>query len=216
MDIEKVKQVIKDVIDEKLAATERDSARAELESVLSDTASKIEELNLALSTKLEEISCMMGELDTARTESEGKSSRIVELEEEVANLKSTVETKDKDLESVTSELASIKEVVEKAEKDKKLVIRLKELADLNVLRSGEKLEVQKEKVSLLTDEEFDSYKEDLVSLRKEFSTSFSTDNVVDKSVASLNIEGGVVEDTLSDYEKLGQALAENAKSRLRR
>jgi chromosome segregation ATPase len=222
MDIEKIKQVVDGVIEEKLSVVQTETSEENLDGLLTEASSKIEELNNVLISKVEEVASLVEQLENSSADLEKKNEKIVELENQISNLNGAMEVKDSELKSATAtlnslsdELLVLKETLDKLNKEKVLEIRLKELADLNILRQGDKLLSQKEKVSGLSDEDFEVYKDDLVSLRKEFSVGVTADNQLNSSVASLNIEGGI-ENSSSEYEKLGKVMAEKAKSRLRR
>lgn len=231
MDIEKVQQIVASMIDEKLTATEKEEAKAEMEAALLEAQAKLDELSEALQARSEEVASLTGELDAAKTDIEEKATAAVELQEKLEGLTTSVEEKEKTVEELQSEresasekskeleeeLTSLKKTLEDIEKAKRLDARLKELAAAKVLRTGEKLDAQTASVTEMDDETFASYKEDLISLRQEFASTSEegTGGRETAGAAPLDIENIPSDDVKETYRKMGEALANKAKNRLR-
>jgi chromosome segregation ATPase len=164
MDVDKVKELIKDVLKQSAEAglqADVEEALKEAEKSVSDLTDKIAEVEAKAAT------------DTATIET---------LESSKSELETELAAKKEEITSLTTEKESLLERAEKAEnvldtmkKDKLVSDRLTELTELKVARAGEALEAQTQLIREMSEEEFAAYKTDMVALREELLISVKAD-----------------------------------------
>lgn len=223
MDKIELKNQVRQVVDELFSAKEEAEIRKNTEAALEESANTIRDLTRALEGKntevaeLEEkisttesvVEELKSQLEAAKKESEDKDAKLEEAlknkDEEIAKVE---ESHKEELEAVTCKL------VEMSAK-----IRMAELEEAGVVNSDK--ESQEEKVKAMTDEEFASYKAELISIReaviKELEKSAKKEKEdndeedekkkkENKTKASLNLEIHK-DDVVSRYTELGKAMA---------
>jgi len=234
MDETKLVDNIKKVVDEIFSQKEKADQMQKTQDALNDSAKVIEDLTTSLeeaTTEAEKASTEAAEkIEAAKAESKEKDSKIEELTTEL-------EAAQKKVEDLEKELSSTKESLEKIEKDRLVELRMRELEEAKV-SSASDVEAQKAKIRELSDEEFASYKQDRVDLRKaiekELEAAASTETTqegnevsgeegtstpppnVDGQAgdsAAMNFETSSSNDITSKYAALGKAMAESFKSR---
>ena len=141
-----VAEVIKNLFDEKEEAKIREKTEAELQKA----ATSISELTTALEEKNAEVS----EFEEKASESEAK----------IQELTSELEAAKKELETANEKLGQSEKALEDMKKDRAAETRMSELEDAGVARSDK--DSQMAKVREMTDEDFASYKDELVSIRE--------------------------------------------------
>ncbi len=173
--------------------------------------SKVADENKALQIKIEELSIKTKELEDLVA---AREASLKEAEEKVV-------ASDERAAAAEAELANIAH-------DRRLEVRVSELAEAKILKSGEKAEAQKAKVREMSDEDFASYKEELIDLRqsveaaiKEVAGVETGDETVDiapplinkqdAAVAALNAENNEPT-SKSKFNALGAALAKRLKN----
>lgn len=149
MDKELKKQVA-DVVANLFNEKEEAEIRKNTEAELQKSATSISELTSALEDKNAEVAAF--EEKTSENE-----TRIQELESELEAAKTELET-------ASTELTETKQALEDMKKDRAAEVRINELEDAGVARSDR--DSQMTKVREMTDEEFASYKDELVSIRE--------------------------------------------------
>jgi len=158
---DKLKQEIASLVAEIFEGKKEEEHRAKTKKALETAASSIEDLTSKVSKNEETISSLeseKAELEVQVVSAKEESGKEVEaLKAELDSVKEEAATSKSDLETVSAELANMKqEAVAKT--------RIQELEIAGVLRSD--VEAQTEKVKGMSDEEFASYQEELVSIRK--------------------------------------------------
>lgn len=160
MDVEKVKDVVLEVLKDQLPDAEAAGVEEEVEAALKE-AEKI----------LSELTEKLAESETKRV---ADAATIEALTAEVEELKTACAALESDKAQLSEEVASTKGRAEKAEgellalnKDMTAAVRVKKLEEAKVLRLGDALDKQKASVREMSDEEFASYLEDLISFRDE-------------------------------------------------
>jgi chromosome segregation ATPase len=123
--------------------------RAETEKALQKSADTITELTEALEGK--------------NASDEEIATQINDLENKVTDLTSELEAAQKEVEESASKLAESESKIEEMRKDKAAEVRMNELVKAGVALSDK--DVQTAKIREMEDEEFGSYKDELVSLR---------------------------------------------------
>jgi chromosome segregation ATPase len=120
----------------------------------------------------------LGDMVTKLADSEKKLSDNASLIEEMEKVKETLTSElaavKADLEKVTSEkdvavskLATIEAAMKEIEDNKRLEVRTSELSSLKIARTGDALEKQNALVKTMTDEEFATYKAEMVAIRED-------------------------------------------------
>jgi septal ring factor EnvC (AmiA/AmiB activator) len=141
-----VAALVADLFDEKEEAEIRKRTEAELEKAASAISN--------LTTALEEKNTEAAEMEEKLTASD---TRVKELETELEAAK-------KELEEASTKLGEKEKILEDMKKDRAAEIRMAELEDAGVARTDR--ESQMNKVREMSDEDFASYKDELVSIRE--------------------------------------------------
>lgn len=141
-----VAQVVEDLFNEKEEADIRKRTEAELQKA----ASSISDLTTALEEKNTEVA----ELD----------EKLSEKSAEIEKLNSELEAAREELEKANEKLAESEKTLEDMMKDRAAEQRMVELEDAGVTRSDRESQIAK--VREMTDEDFASYKDELVSIRE--------------------------------------------------
>lgn len=222
MDIDKIKEIVKAAVDDSLSEKERATAFAEMEAIIAEAKTSIDDLTEALATKesaieeKEEALSALGEaketvgaeLAAKVEEFETLQAKIENLEADVAEKAATIETAEVSFVDLKAKFDDLGEKVMAAELAERLTKRVSKLEEAKVLRtSKEAIEKQRATVNEMTDEDFESYVAEMTALKKEFSVSDVP--APPKEVASFNFET-ISEEMAEKYKKLGEALAERA------
>jgi chromosome segregation ATPase len=149
MDKELKKQVaavVADLFNEKEEADIRSRTEAELQR----SAESISELTSALEDKNAEVAAV--------------EEKISENETRIQELESELEAAKTELETASTKLTETEQALEDMKKDRAAEVRMTELEDAGVARSDR--DSQMSKVREMTEEEFASYKDELVSIRE--------------------------------------------------
>ena len=146
---EELKKDVKAMVAEIFSQKEEDEKRAETEKALEKSANTITSLTEALEGK--------------NAEAEETASQITDLEAKIEELTSELEAAKNDAEEKAEKLIEAENTIEDMKKDKAAELRMAELAEAGVALSDK--DAQLAKVRDMEDEEFGSYKEELVSLR---------------------------------------------------
>jgi predicted nuclease with TOPRIM domain len=219
---DKLTDQIEKVVSAIFASKEEDTKRKKTEDALHASADKL--------TTLQE------ELDKTVQANTTQASEIADLTEQVKTVQSEKAALDQkfqeDLANVVSEKAKVDEAFEKLNLEYstlKMEItadkRMAELEKAGVVR--EQAAIQRDKVKVMSDEDFTSYCDELVAIKAQVIATLATkaaattDVVVDDAVppanvdttqavkAALNLETAPSQDLLSKYKDLGNALAQS-------
>lgn len=191
-------EAVREEVHKAIEKFEKEKESAEKQKLAEDMISKAKDTINSLSEELEAKKAELADLEDNRAEFEKK---FQELNEEVENLKAELDkaveaTKEQETraEAAENKLAEIT-------KDRTLDARVAELEEAKVLKTGDKLESQKAKVREMTDEEFASYKEDLVELRSEMEEAVRTEMAADKDSGDDEADVDVAPPTISKDNK---------------
>lgn len=143
---DQVSLLVAQLFDEKEEAEIRQQTQIELEK----SATTISELTSALEKK--------------NTEYSNIEEQFIASEDRIKELETKLEAAKKELETASKELVETKKALEDINKDRAAEKRMLELEDAGVARSDK--EDQMTKVREMSDEEFASYKGELVSIRE--------------------------------------------------
>jgi len=210
---EQLKKDIEAVVAEIFSQKEEAEKKLRTEEALQKAATTITELTEALE---------------AKNASEAEmAAEITSLKETIVDLTSKLEAAQKEVEVSAKKVAEAEKTVLEMKKDRAAEIRMQELVSAGVALANK--EAQLNKVREMSDEEFASYKDELLSLRKavEAELAKSIESAKEKTEsekkepevpppavnpaetvkAALNLEASV-DSLLSKYSKLGEALAQ--------
>jgi colicin import membrane protein len=148
-----VKKVVEDLFSEKEEAKIRENTEQELQKA----ATTVANLTSELETKNTEVSTLQEQLEASET-------RVQELTTELEAAGTELETSKEKLAEVEKSAAELQETVDNMNKDRVEEARMKELEDAGVANTDR--ETQSVKVREMTDDEFASYKGELVSIRE--------------------------------------------------
>lgn len=146
---EELKKDVEVMVSKIFSQKEEAEQRAETEKALQKSADAITQLTEALEGKNAEV----GEVAT----------QITDLESKIEELNSELEAAKNEAKESVDKLAESENTIEEMRKDKAAELRMAELVKAGVALSDK--EAQTTKVRDMEDEEFGSYKEELVSLR---------------------------------------------------
>jgi hypothetical protein len=146
---EELKKDVVAMVAEIFSQKEEAEQRAETEKALQKSADTITELTAALEGK--------------NAADQEVATQINDLETKVTELTSELEAAQKEVVESASKLAESESKIEEMRKDKATELRMDELVKAGVALSDK--DVQTAKIREMEDEEFGSYKEELVSLR---------------------------------------------------
>ena len=146
---EELKKDVVAMVAEIFSQKEEAEQRAETEKALQKSADTITELTEALEGK--------------NADDQEIATQINDLENKVTELTSELEAAKKEVEESASKLTESENAIEEMRKDKAAELRMGELVKAGVALSDK--DAQTAKIRKMEDEEFGSYKEELVSLR---------------------------------------------------
>jgi hypothetical protein len=146
---EELKKDVEVMVTEIFSQKEEAEQRAETEKALQKSADAISQLTEALEGK--------------NVESEEVATQITDLESKIEELNSELEAAKNEAKESADKLAESENAIEEMRKDKAAELRMAELVKSGVALSDK--DAQTVKVRGMEDEEFGSYKEELVSLR---------------------------------------------------
>lgn len=147
-----------------------DELKKDIEAVVAEIFSQKEEAEKrgkteeALQKAAQTISDLTDSLEEKTTQEGDFGKQIAELQKQVTELQSQLEAAKKDAETASAKLAESEKTVEGMLKDRATELRMKDLETSGVALSNK--EVQSVKVREMSDEEFATYREELISLRK--------------------------------------------------
>lgn len=224
---------VKSIVENIFAEKEKSDQISRTESALNESANVIDKLN----TSLEETQTEFEQFKESSTEElkvikEEANQTITEKDGKISELTEELEAANKKVEETEQALASAKEEAENIKKDRLAETRMAELTEAKVIMANA-VDAQTAKVRDMTDEEFASYKDERVALRKsvedELAANAAATNTETASeeeeeeeaftpeaniptgqaiAASLNMETQVSSNMKSKYRDLGKAMAD--------
>ncbi len=182
---EEVKSVVAQIFSEK---EEAEKVR-QTEDALQKSATTIEELTTALEASNEEVS----ELQEKLTASEAKANE----------LQTGLEAAQEELKLANDKVSEIEASLEEIKKDRAAEIRMSELEAAGVSRKDH--EAQSAKVREMSDEEFASYKEELVSVRESVIAELEATKAKEEEDASKTVTKVDEKDKAPEEEDISNA-----------
>jgi hypothetical protein len=147
---EKMKTDIKAIVAEIFSDKEQAKIQKRTEEALQKSATTIEDLTTAL--------------EESNVKNEEFANTVVEQETSIADLESKLEAAKIEIEEATQKLAESENTIEGMNKDRAAELRMAELEEAGV--AGSDKESQTTKVRDMSEEDFASYRDELVSLRE--------------------------------------------------
>lgn len=166
-------------IEKHLSSREEAEARREAEEALSEARETFETLKASLEAKdakIKEYEDVLANLDLDPTAAEvAANEKIIELETQVTALTRRTEVAEAALETLA--------------KEETAATRMSELEEAGVALEGEDAEAQYGKIRAMTDEDYESYKRELVALKAMYApTSEEVVEETDEELAALSTE----------------------------
>ncbi len=146
---EKLRKDVEAVVAKIFSEKEEDEIRKQTEEALSESATAIEELTQ--------------ELEAKNTQFDDLRSQLSDSEEKAEGFKTELEAAKEELEGTKEKLTEAENALEEMKKDKATELRMSELEKAGVVSDKENQTV---KVREMSDEDFESYKSELSTLRE--------------------------------------------------
>lgn len=183
MDVQKLKEEIQRVVTDILTQKDFAGIGKDIEDTLKATEATLNDMIARLTESDKKAEDAVNALEAVKTEKDA-------LTAEVSSLKTALETATSEKDTVAARLSEIENSLREIEENKRLDTRVVELSSLKVVRTGAAFDNQKTAVKKMTDEEFASYRDELVALREDLIKTVEI-----AAAAVENIET-VVEDTV--------------------
>ena len=145
---DKLKKDVEAVVAKIFSEKEETDIRKQTEKALSTAAVTIEDLTVTLETKNSEVL--------------GLTEQLSEAKEKATNLESDLEAVKEEIEEAKKRSTELESTLEEIEKDRATEVRITELEEAGVISDKE---AQMSKVREMSDEDFASYKDELVAVR---------------------------------------------------
>lgn len=186
---------------------EQDNLRKDIEAIVTSIFSEKEEADIRKRTEdaLQEAATTIDDLTNSladrHNDVEQLESKVSEHEEKASNLETELEAAQKEVESFKEKLDAADTALEEIKKDRAADIRMAELEEAGVARNSEETKVaQVVKVREMSDEEYVSYKDELVAVRQA---------VLDEIAAASELEETVEkEETAEEVEEVVEEVVE--------
>jgi hypothetical protein len=146
---EKLKQDVEAVVAQIFSEKEEAEIRKQTEEALSEAANTIDELTTSL--------------EASNVEIAEKAEELSEANEKVQNLETELEAARAETEEFKTKAEEAESALEEMKKDRATELRVKELEEAGVVSNKE---AQSSKVREMSDEDFASYKDELISIRE--------------------------------------------------
>ena len=146
---DKLRKDVEAVVAKIFSEKEEVEIRRQTEDALSRSATTIEELTSALEAKNSEV--------------EDFEEKLTESEDKANNLQTELEAAQEKIEEANQKLEESEKALEEIKKDRAAELRMRELEEAGIVSDKE---AQSTKVREMSDDEFASYKDELVSIRE--------------------------------------------------
>jgi hypothetical protein len=152
-----------------MANVDQAELKKDIEAIAADIFSEKEEAEMrkkteeALQNSANVIEDLTNTLEERNGEVEVLEAKVTEKEEWAVSLEAELEAAKQEVESLNQKVSEVENEMNEMKKDKAADIRMAELEEAGVVSSNR--EVQVAKIREMSDEEFASYKEELVSVR---------------------------------------------------
>jgi len=191
---EKLKTDVEAVVAKIFSEKEDADIRKQTEVALQEAANTIDELTTSLESSNTEVSEVSEELSTAKNT--------------IQNLETELEAARTKIEEVKTKADESESALEEIKKDRATEIRVAELEEAGVISDKE---VQSSKVREMSDEEFASYKNELVSIREAVIAELSKSN---EEAAKVPVEKEEKKEVIAEEETAEEEVLETAEEEL--
>ncbi len=187
---EEFQTLLKDAVKGAFDGLSEESRLDKLNQLVATAESTISELLENVKSKDGELAKSDGDRKVLADQVEELVAKNKQLEEQLAAREAELKDTDDKRASAEQRATAAEAVLTEAAAVRTLEARIAELAEAKVLKSGEKLDAQKTKVASMSDEEFASYRDELVDVRSEFEASLK---VVATDAVVADADAGVVD-----------------------
>lgn len=158
---------VKGIVDDIFKTKEESEMKRETEKALQASADMIEKLNQSLEAKDVKLGEKEAEVLTLNESISDFEAEITELKDEKTAFETEKETFETEKADIVKRAEKAEGKIEEMEKDKLAEVRLDELKEAGVAATNEKaIEDQTSKIREMAVEDFTSYKDELVAIRK--------------------------------------------------
>ena len=179
---EKLREEVQAAVTAIFSEKEEANMRKKTEDALQKSAETIQDLTASQEAKNEELTL--------------KNEKISEMEEKAQSLDAELEAVKQEVESVNEKLVESEKALEEMKKDRAAEKRIVELSEAKVSDSDEASQL--EKVREMSDEEFESYKNERISLREAVIAEIKT--LKDKEETITETEEETAEEETAEEE----------------
>ncbi len=189
-DQEKLAGITREAVREAMAEKEEADRLSKMEELLTTATAETGALTEVLATKEEEIVSASGERDSL-------AAQLEELRIETEKLKDALVAASKDNEKLEERASTAEATLAGIEAEKNLAGRMAELEEAKVIKAEDKRTAQEDKVRGLSEEEFATYKEELVDFR----TEWEAEKAVAEKEAASKEQADEKAEAVADAEK---------------
>lgn len=228
---------VKNIVDDIFRSKEESEMKQETEKALQTSADMVNELSSSLEAKDAELNDKEAEISTLGETISDLERKITELTDEKTDLEKEKETFETEKADIVKRAEKAENKISEMEKDQLTVARLIELKETGIAATNEKaVEDQTSKIREMSDEEFSSYKNELVAIREAIVAELKSKKETSKegneeegseedddaasnetaaidpmkaTFAALNMELVPGKDVLAKYRDLGKQMADN-------
>lgn len=197
---------------------ERDELKTQVAALVASLFDEKEEAEIRSATEAElgkaasAISDLTSALESKNTEAAEMEEKLTASDARVKELESELEAAKTESETANEKLGEVEKALEDMKKDRAAEVRMAELEDAGVARSDK--EDQMAKVRDMSDEDFASYKDELVSIREAILAELEASNKAEadaKAEAEAEEAKKMKKDEMEEEEK--KKLAKKAKEK---
>lgn len=155
---EKIREEVREI----LSAKEESEVKIRMENALTEAKEAITSLTQTVSEKDTAVSELEGDIET-------RNSSITSLEEKIKELEIAMDSLTKEKENAVKQASTVEKELTEIKKEQLANLRLAKIIEAKLVRETEEVkEKTKAKVKEMSDEEFDTYVEDLNEVRSSF------------------------------------------------
>lgn len=189
MDKDKIRIEVKEIVEGFLSDKEESKIKARMEEALIEAKETISSLTQTVSEKDTAIAEFEGEMET-------RNSSITSLEGKVKELETAIESLTVEKENAVEQATTFETKLAEIKKEQLANLRLAKIIEAKLIRETEDVkEKTKAKVKEMSDEEFDTYVEDLSEVRNSFLEELKKQKDAEDAKEDPDKDEGSEEDT---------------------
>ena len=188
-----MKKSIAEAVREALAEKEAADRQSKVEELLNSAEDTVRDLTETIQGKEAELAAASEERNELLAQVEELKAKADELEAKLADA-------NKSSEELQERASTAEAELHKIAADRALEVRMANLEEAKVAKSGEKREAQAERVRGMSDEEFAAYKEELIELRQAVEAELKEKAANSEGADESEDEGDGVEVAAADIE----------------